>query len=298
MTLLTHDFTRPPRLHPDHQSKLTLWLRQAGSFLAEVFTGLSLPTTIRFESCTTDWPIDSLKDWPDRTLAYQVTLAGCEAPSILAIPNPLAVVMISGLLGENMTEFPAERDLSAGEASVGEFLVATILGGLTEAWADETRGIRLQTADRELLLRRSKTFKPSEPIAICRLSMETVAGTAQCCWMLPLEFVQTLFGTTQRTRNAAPDASTRVQLESLVRGMNTEVAVRLGSVQLSTPQLANLRVGDLVVLDQRVSDPLQATIGNEPRYLGWPGQVGERQAYLIDSEVRSRQRSQEMARAG
>lgn len=297
MTLSAHDFTRPPRLHPDHQSKLTLWLRQASSFLAEVFTGLSLPTTVRFESCTTDWPVDSLKNWPDQTLAYQVTLAGCESPSIMAIPNPLAVSMIGSLLGEAITELPAERDLSAGEASVGEFLVATILGGLMEAWADETRGIRLQTADREPLLRRSKTFKPSEPIAVCRLSMETVAGAAQCCWMLPLEFVQALFGATQRSRNAVPDASTRVQLESLVRGMHTEVAVRLGSVQLSTPQLANLRVGDLVVLDQRVSDPLQATIGNEPRYLGWPGQVGERQAYLIDTEVRRRQRSQEAARA-
>ncbi len=297
MTLLTHDFTRPARLHPDQQSKLTLWLRQAGSFLAEAFTGLSLPATIRFESCTTDWPVDAMQDWPDRTLAYQVTLAGCAAPSIFAIPNPLAVSMISSLLGETLTALPAERNLSAGEASVGEFLVTTILGGLTEAWADEARSIRLQTADRELLLRRSKTFKPSEPIAVCRLSIETAAGTAQCCWMLPLEFVQTLFGATPRTRNAVPDASTRVQLESLVRGMNTDVVVRLGSVQLSAPQLANLRVGDLVVLDQRVSDPLQATIGNEPRYLGWPGQVGARQAYLIDTEARRRPRSQEVARA-
>ena len=297
MTLLTHDFTRPPRLHPDQQSKLTLWLRQAGSFLAEAFTGLSLPTTIRFESCTTDWPVDAMQGWPDRTLAYQVILVGCAAPSIFAIPNSLAVSMISGLLGETLTELPAERNLSAGEASVGEFLVTTILGGLTEAWADEARSIRLQTADRELLLRRSKTFKPSEPIAVCRLSIETAAGAAQCCWMLPVEFVQTLFGATQRTRSAAPDASTRVQLESLVRGMNTDVVVRLGSVQLSAPQLANLRVGDLVVLDQRVNDPLQATIGDEPRYLGWPGQVGVRQAYLIDTEVRRRQRSQEVARA-
>ena len=77
--------------------------------------------------------------------------------------------------------------------------------------------------------------------------------------------------------------------------MNTEVAIRLGSVQLSAPQLANLRVGDLVVLDQRVSDPLQATIANEPRFWGWPGQVGQRQAYVIDSEVRRRQRAQEVA---
>ena len=112
-----------------------------------------------------------------------------------------------------------------------------------------------------------------------------------------MEFVLTLFDSTQRTNSAVPDASTRVRLESLVRELNTEVAVRLGTVQLSTPQLANLRVGDLVVLDQRVGDPLQATIGDEPRYLGWPGQVGLRQAYVIDSEVRRRQRPADVARA-
>lgn len=295
MTIPKHDFTRPPGLHPDHQAKLTQWLRQAGSFLSEVFTGLSLPVKVSFENCATGWPVDSLKAWPDRTLAYQVSLANCDARSILAIPNPFAVSMIGNLLGETSTELPAERDLSPAEISVGEFLISTILSGLVDSWIDETNHITLQMADRESLLRRTKTFKPSEPIAICHIRLETSVGTTACCWMLPGEFVMTLFGTTQRTRNAAPDASTRVQLESLVRGMNTEVAIRLGSVQLSAPQLANLRVGDLVVLDQRVSDPLQATIANEPRFWGWPGQVGQRQAYVIDSEVRRRQRAQEVA---
>lgn len=297
MTILTHDFTRPPRLHPDHQAKLTQWVRQASSLLAEVFAGLSLPVKVAFESCTTEWSHDSLKDWPDSTLAFQVTLAGCEASSILAISNPLAVSMIGSLLGDPPTELPAERDLSAAEASVGEFLINTILGGLMGAWIDESRGIQLKTADRETLLRRTKTFKPLELIAVCRLTMETAAGAAAWCWMLPNDFVLTLFGTTPRTTShPTPDATTRGQLESLVRGMNTEVAIRLGSVQLSTPQLANLRVGDLVVLDQRVSDPLQASIGNEPRFWGWPGQVGHRQAYVIDSEVRRRQRPLEAAR--
>ena len=297
MTIQPHDFSRPPRLHPDHKAKLVQWLGQANLLLVEMLAAMSVPVEIRLEDCSTEWPTDYVRDWSERSLAFQVNLAGCNARSMFAIPNPLAQVLIGCLLGEQPTELPAERDLTPAESSVGEFLISTVLGSLTEAWSGDTP-LELRVGEREANLRRTKTFKATEPIAICRSTIQTAAGATACCWMLSNEYLTHLFGATERTRSPAPDAPTRVQLEALVRGMTTEVAIRLGGVQLTAPQLAKLQVGDLVVLDQRVSEPLRATIGDEPRYLGWPGRVGDRQAYVIESEMSRRQRMVGTARRG
>jgi flagellar motor switch protein FliM len=297
MTIQPHDFSRPPRLHPDHKAKLVQWLGQANSLLVEMLAAMSVPVEIRLEDCSTVWAADAVHDWSERSMAFQVSLAGCEARSIFAIPNPLAQVLIGCLLGEQLTELPAERELTPAESSVGEFLVLTVLKSLTGAWPGDTP-LELRVGERETNLRRSKTFKSVESLAVCRSTIQTAAGSTSWCWMLANEFLTHLFGVTERTRTAAQDAPTRVQLESLVRGMTTEVAIRLGGVQLTAPQLAKLQVGDLVVLDQRVGEPLRATIGDEPRYLGWPGRVGDRQAYVIESELSLRQRMAGTARRG
>ncbi|MEK6257824.1 MAG: FliM/FliN family flagellar motor switch protein [Planctomycetota bacterium] len=297
MTIQPHDFSRPPRLHPDHKAKLVQWFSQANSLLVEMLATMSVPVEIRLEDCSTVWPADCVRDWSERSFALQVNLAGCDARSIFAIPNPLSQVLISCLLGDQPTELPTERDLTLVESSVGEFLISTVLGSLTEAWSGDTP-LKLQVGERETNLRRTKTFKAVEPIVICRSTIQTAAGATAWCWMLSNEYLTHLFGAAERTRGVAQDAPTRVQLEALVRGMTTEVAIRLGGVQLTAPQLAKLQVGDLVVLDQRVGEPLRATIGDEPRFLGWPGRVGDRQAYVIESELSRRQRMAGTARRG
>jgi flagellar motor switch protein FliM len=297
MSIQSHDFSRPPRLHPDHKAKLSQWLGQANLLLVEMLSKMSLPIEIQLEDCFTDWPLNFVRTWSERSLAYQVNLAGTDARSIFAIPNSIAQVLIGHLLGDQPTEMPIERDLTPSESSVGEFLISALLGSMTEAWSGET-AIELQRGDRETNLRRTKTFKSTDPIAICHSTIRVAAGTTTWSWMLSYEYLTALFGTTERTRAASQDASTRGQLETLVRGMTTEVEIRLGGVQLTAPQLAKLQVGDLVVLDQRVSEPLRASIGDEPRYLGWPGQVGNRQAYVIESELSQRQRIAGTARRG
>lgn len=297
MTIQPHDFSRPPRLHPDHKTKLVRWLGQANLLLVELLSAMSMQVNIRLEGCFTDWASSFVRDWSERSLAFQVNLTGCDARSIFAIPNPPAQVLIGCLLGDQPTELPAERDLTPAETSVGEFLIATVMKSLTESWSADTVP-EFRIGDREINLRRTKTFKATEAITICRSTIQSSAGASTWCWMLSNEYLTHLFGATERTHNGVQDAPTREQLETLVRGMTTEVAVRLGGVQLTAPQLAKLRVGDLVVLDQRVSEPLRATIGDEPRYLGWPGRVGDRQAYVIESEMSRRPQMIGTARRG
>jgi flagellar motor switch protein FliM len=77
----------------------------------------------------------------------------------------------------------------------------------------------------------------------------------------------------------------RQQVESLVRGMKLPLTVKLGHVQLTPSQLAELQVGDVVVLHQRTSQPLKAFISGRPAFLGWPGQLAGKQAFQIEADL-------------
>ena len=72
-----------------------------------------------------------------------------------------------------------------------------------------------------------------------------------------------------------------------MREMPVEVSVRLGAAVLRVSQLAGLRAGDLVILDQPVSGPLTAAVAGETRFRVGPGRVGSKQAVQIESLVES-----------
>jgi flagellar motor switch protein FliM len=74
-------------------------------------------------------------------------------------------------------------------------------------------------------------------------------------------------------------------METLVRELPVEIVVLLGSVEVSLSLLAQLRPGDVVILNQRVSEPLLATVASEKKFRVWPGRVGSQQAVRIESSV-------------
>ena len=294
MTIQPHDFLRPPSLHPETRVKLVQWLTRANSQLTEVIAGYSLKVEILLDDCSTAWPLASIQEWSEKSLAFRIKLADLSAVSAIALPNPLAQVLIGTLLGEPQEEWPVERDLTAGEQSVGEFLLSSVMSSLKDTWSGDEPP-ELSVVEQEPNLRRTKIFKYTEPFVVCRSTIRTEFGSAQWCWMLPHEFLSKLFGTIH-TVSAASSLSARDQLESLAREMKTQIAIRLGAAQLSPPQLAELKIGDLVVLNQKTTEPLRAMVSGKPRFLGWPGRVGNRQAFEIASDGNRRGHPAEVAR--
>lgn len=289
MTIQPHDFSRPPSLHPDTRAKLAQWLTRANSALSEAMAGFGLHAEIRLDECSTAWPVPSLREWSEKAAAYRVKLAELSPLSIIALPNPLAQMMIAALMGEQLAEWPEERDFSPSEASVGEYLLSKILTSLIDSWISDDQ-LQLTAVEPEPNLRRTKVFKVKEPFIVCRSTVTTPIGGAAWCWMMPHGFLVELFGSV-RGKESVSGMSARQQLEALARGMTTQVTIRLGGVQLSAPEVAGLRVGDLVVLNQKTTDPLRAMVSDRPRYLGWPGRVGNRQAFEIAAEGPRRHRS-------
>lgn len=293
MTITRYDFTRPPPLAPSLRAILAQWLNRSNALLAELLAEISVCIELRFVETSTVFPTEVLSQWTDKSLAVQAVLDGHESQSLIALPNPLVQGLVGQMLGEAPSQLPVERDLTPAELSVAELVVETIVKSLNDSWQGDA-GIGLSAGPIEPNLRRTRRFKPTEPMIVCRSIARTSLGESHWCWLFSSDFLSQMFGVPARVPRASDGLQTRQHLERLIGSMRTDVEIRLGGVQLTGPQLANLKVGDVVVLDQRVSDPLRASVRGELTFLGWAGRVGNRQAFEIASAAR-RQHAAEVA---
>lgn len=282
MTPQIHDFTRPLRLPQELKSRSVPWLNRANAIFSEAMGSLGLTLQSQALDQNTAWPLETLDSWTGRPLGFRVALAG--SSTILALPNRLAQSLVIAMLGDSVPAELAERELSAVEISLCELAVKTFIRSLIEAWIDEAP-VSVELQDREPNLRRSKIFRPSDPLVVCRSSI-TLQGTDHLwSWLVRMETMQGLFGTQSNSPTVTHSEPQRQQMESLVRGMKLPLSVKLGQAQLTTPQLAKLKVGDVVVLHQRTSEPLKAFVSGRPAFIGWPGQIAGKQAFQIETDL-------------
>ena len=291
MTLPRYDFTQPPPLAPQLRVNLTHWLTRSNALLVELLAGAAVSVELQFEATSTIMPTQLATDWSDRSLAFQVNNGKHDGQSLVAVPNPLMQELIGCILGDPPHKVPVERSLTPAELSVAEVVIDMMVRSLKESWQGESP-LDLTMGEMETNPRRTKRFRPKEALIVCRSIAKTKLGQSQWSWLLSADYVAQLFDLPIRQHQSVDPQASRRQLEQLIRDMRTEIEVRLGSVQLTGPQLAGLRVGDVVVLDQRVSDPLQASVRGEPKFFGWAGRAGNRQAFEVAAEILPRRKTE------
>lgn len=128
-------------------------------------------------------------------------------------------------------------------------------------------------------------FKPEDNVVRATLLMGGPFGEQSWHWLVPQKELASLFTQADVGQGTEQLGGIRSCLEALVGAMPLEVSVRLGGAVLNVSELAGLRAGDLVLLDQPVTSPLAAFVAGETRFLVWPGRVGAKQAFQIQSLV-------------
>lgn len=284
MTYKSYNFRKPDRPAGTVEQRLTLWLRAACALAAER-SGRHLPFRLEMalHGIDTTSPIEALSHLPEPAIGYRVAFAGESASMLFVWPRPLALALVGGALGETPTAMPADRELTLVELSLCEFLMQDLLASvLQETWTGAT-ALSLSVAEREPSPRWTRLFVKAEQIVQCVFTLRGPFGEQQGQWLAPRSALQEQIGRNDSAVTSLLARDAPRKLEALVRELPIEVRVDLGAVQLPISQLAGLAPGDLLILNQRVSEPLIARVDNRPKFRGWPGRIGSRQSLQIDS---------------
>jgi flagellar motor switch protein FliM len=191
------------------------------------------------------------------------------------------------------------RDFTAVELMIVRKVIDLFLEDLSRAWEPVYRiqGEYLRTEINPQFL---AVAAPSDVVLLTSfdLEMESVRGTVQL--VIPygtIEPIRQHLSTSMQNEDGGSGESWGEQLGAHLQGAPVEAKVPLGSTTMTVRDLLELRVGDILTLDQDASAPLRLRVGGRDKFQVTPvaraGHVGVRveQSVPVPEEILKRLRA-------
>lgn len=264
-----YNFRQPARLPSATAKQVANWQRRIASLLPD-----KLSTHVQGLQC--ELPANDVGrpdevSPPHPLLAYRLKV-NAEHETILAVHRPLAVTIVAEMLGDKQQQLAEDRPLTLVEQSLIELVVADAVELLDESGIPA--GIRTELTGHERRTQLIRLFNPNELVVLLNFRLQSEFGEGDLSWIWPQKLIESLM---EEPEPAEPAP----ELAALACRFPFEVTVPLGRARLSVQELAALRPGDVLILDQPVDEPLPARIGGVDKFRVWPGREGSRQAVQI-----------------
>lgn len=276
------DFRQPPPGTQERQ--IGEWLQQASRYLAQSM-GQLLPFSVHAQAGPVEAGTFTQLAAPVPPEAFCYPLLVQSAPNDTAwllVPPALLLALVAGLVGETPQDWPANRPPTDLETALITYLLQqALVPPLQQAWPEPPLSLQLAPATSlRQVLRRHGT-----QLAWRASWVVSVPWGEQALWLcLPRQGIWEQLGALPQQPSPAPLATPwQSSLQNLVQRFPVEVTIILGETETTMKRLAELKVGDVVVLRQPVNQPLQGRIGGVPKFRAWPGMRGSRTAVLIEA---------------
>jgi flagellar motor switch protein FliM len=274
------DFRKPPP--GDLILRLTGWLTEACRRTVAVWARqLPYPATWTLGTVAQSTAGPTLDGLPDNAVGFRVIPKGDPAAAFLfALPRPLLLALLAGLMGEAPPELPPDRDLSSTELSLCELgLRELFLGPLSAGWP--LAGGLTVAAEGPAAPGVIWRLPPTAPVLIAPLTFTAGFGEVATPLVFPRAATFDRLTAIPSPPEPPSTAADRKHIESLVLEMGLDLSVVLGTADLTLNEMARLKPGDLLVLRQKVTEPLAAEVAGTAKFRVWPGALGSRAAVQI-----------------
>ena len=219
---------------------------------------------------------------PKRAIGCELSIGSPAISTTMVMERALSVACVLQLLGDPIESFPEDRELSLIERTVHELLIKKIAASLSEAWQHKDP-LTTESGNLDLSPHRSRKYEPKVAVLMATIQVTICGESKEIFWLLPQAEMEELL-TEEEDTSSPPSDLFKVLMEQRAHDIPVDVSVRLGNAVLKVSQLARLEPGDVIVLNQRVSDPLSLLVDDSHKFFGWLGRSGNRQAFKV-SEV-------------
>lgn len=273
------DFRKPCRLPVEIEAQLRKWQEDVCAYAPEILRPL-----LRSELSCKPLPLETVhpSDALNGTtfVAFRVRYQDHATNTLLAFDLRLAKTLVSIMLQGEAEEEPDDRPVTDIEQALLEMLAQQWLQAIG-AVSPEGVSCNLQLQSFIAQPRLNLFFPADQDLIVLRYEVGTSPNPGQIAWIWTEGLTEKLFDGTATDVDAEQSSTGEVQ--DVAMRIRFDVTVRLGSARLHVSELANLREGDVIVLDQRVSDTMPAFVDERCIFHGWPGRVGNRQAFQVES---------------
>ena len=278
------DFRRPSAIPDDVCDALSRWHASVCTLTSEAWKNCtSAPIRVTTPEPTSQLFSNVRGDFPETGLGYEINLDKNSLTSLFVMTRPLILALVAEMLGQGAETLPEDRDLTPVEKSLSELIFLDFCGAVSEAWPEQEL-ISCELGQIVPKPQRTRMYSLDQHVVSCQLDVDGPFGTAACWWCFPLEPLGEFMC---ESPEAQSENSQRIReaLEMRAREIMVDVVVHLGQVNLHVAELAKLQTGDVLVLDQRITEELVATVAGQRLFRGWPGRLGTHQAFQVQAVV-------------
>jgi flagellar motor switch protein FliM len=285
-SVVAYDFKHPNRVSKDQIRTLENlhdnFAGHLGSTLSAIQRAMVDIDLVSVDQITYSEFIMSLVS-PSNT--YTITMEPLEGRCIIDFNPTLAFLFIDRLFGGVGNILDTERELTGIERAVLAKIAKNVFRELERIWASIAK-VQIKSVSFETNPQFVQIVPPGETVIVISFQIKMLrhSGLLTICYpYVTLEPVmENLVGKTwvdqSRSEDAERDRQTNAHNLSQVR---TQVQARMGSAEISVKDFVNLKVGDVIRLDQRIDDPLEILVQNERKFLATPGIVGRKKGFRV-----------------
>ena len=217
--------------------------------------------------------------WNKPAYGAEVSFKEGATKGLMVIYRTELLRLLMDILGDTSTEAPVDRALTSVETSLCSLIFEQSASVIGQSWPDqETLSVKVGEPDDQP--NRNRMFAPDKKLLTSGLQIQIAESTVMLQIALAKDETCKLLGVDLQVRE--PNPNNRVSQEKISE-ICVQVTAGLGSSELQMSDLVSMSVGDIIVLDQSVAEPLVVFANDEPVFRAWPGRVDQQQALNIES---------------
>lgn len=209
---------------------------------------------------------------------------------IIVIETKLVFNLVDNFFGGTGRSFIKieGRDFTAIEVQLINKVILLALQDLEKAWTP-VHALTFSYVRSEINPQFASVVAPTEVVIVIKfeVELEQSVGTLVIC--LPYSTIEPI-----RSKLYAGFQSDQLEVDHAwidrfidqVRKAEVEMTVELGTTQITSNELLNLKIGDTIQLQQDVDSPLVAKVAGVPKFLGHPGLTKGNKAFQVSGEIK------------
>jgi len=286
-----YDFRRPSKFSKEQIHTIQAIHENYARLLATYFSA-HLRTVVQItvhsvEQLTYDEFIRSLSN---PTIINIFQMDPLEGNAILEINPSIVFIIIDRLFGGPGQAPENIRDLTDIERVVVEKVVARVLEILREAWESIIQlRPKLDMIETNPLF--TQIVSPSEMVVL--ISFRTQFGENEglinlCIPYIVVEPIMSKLSAHYWFAGTAKETTQEniYRITKQIQKANLHISAVLGKATIRVGELLELQAGDVIMLDNKVTDPVEVLVGSKKKFLGRPGIVGSKLAVQITSVIK------------
>lgn len=209
--------------------------------------------------------------------------------SLLVLEGPLVFSFVDSLFGgKGVSHVKLEgRGFTTIEAKIVEKIVNVILRDLKQAWSDviEVETILLRS---EMDPQFAGVVTPEDLVIVTKLEVQLEKGSGLITICIPFTSVEPIkekLKNNFQKEEQTVDQSWRRYIQEKILETSVEMSCTMGIAKINGGEILNMKIDDVILLDQKIGDPVIVNIEGIPKYKGYPGSCKNKKAVKIITKI-------------